>query len=195
MSDRERWIVYPLICFAFLLGARDKYVQPQQAEFRTVRCQELQIVSDSGKSLINLYGSLEDAGVIVVYSHGSGGEPGDVPQLDPLAGQATLGSPVLELGADGHLGFVKVYGRDAQFDLKLGHERANAVSGLYALDSEDQLVDEGPPARAGTWGLLRPWEKPADPPPAVEEGPEPASADSVSGSPEIGESPVEPESG
>ncbi|MEM8680584.1 MAG: hypothetical protein AAGF97_14650 [Planctomycetota bacterium] len=175
MSDRERWIVYPLILFAFLLAARDKYAEPDQASFRTIRCQELRLVSESGKSLIDLYGSLEDEGVMVIYSHGQGGEPGDVPHVDPFSDETTLGHPVVALGGDGNLGFIEIYGHDANMNLKLGHERANQISGLYALGSDDQLLDregdddEGDDDAGEPWGLLRAWSSGGSPPGAQNE--------------------------
>ncbi len=44
MSSRERWIVYPLLFFAFCLGARDQFVflRPREQTLNRLDCQVLQ---------------------------------------------------------------------------------------------------------------------------------------------------------
>lgn len=54
MSERERWIVYPLLLFALGAAVRDKLVQV--VESKEIRCESLQIVDqqDPGKTLAEL---------------------------------------------------------------------------------------------------------------------------------------------
>ncbi len=44
MSERERWIVYPLLLFALGAAIRDKLVQ--QVESKVIRCESLQIIDE-----------------------------------------------------------------------------------------------------------------------------------------------------
>jgi hypothetical protein len=54
MSERERWIVYPLLLFALGAALRDKLMQ--RVESKEIRCEILQIVDqqDPGKMLAEL---------------------------------------------------------------------------------------------------------------------------------------------
>lgn len=54
MSERERWIVYPLLMFALGAAVRDKLMQ--RVESKEIRCETLQIVDhqDPGKTLAEL---------------------------------------------------------------------------------------------------------------------------------------------
>jgi hypothetical protein len=46
MSDRERWIVYPLLFFAWVMGFRATYMTSERLQSATIECQNL-IVSDN----------------------------------------------------------------------------------------------------------------------------------------------------
>ncbi|MDZ4659522.1 MAG: hypothetical protein SH868_18275 [Bythopirellula sp.] len=54
MSERERWIVYPLLLFALGAAVRDKLIQ--RVESKEIRCESLQIVDqqDPDKTLAEL---------------------------------------------------------------------------------------------------------------------------------------------
>ncbi len=54
MSERERWIVYPLLLFALGASVRDKLMQ--RVESKEIRCESLQIVDqqDPGNTLAEL---------------------------------------------------------------------------------------------------------------------------------------------
>jgi hypothetical protein len=54
MSERERWIVYPLLLFALGAAVRDKLMQ--RVESKEIRCESLQIVDqqDPGRTLAEL---------------------------------------------------------------------------------------------------------------------------------------------
>jgi hypothetical protein len=62
MSDRERWIIYPLLFFALALAARGQTSRlPTVGRFRTIVCRDLRIVSQgtsgSDAKLITLSGA------------------------------------------------------------------------------------------------------------------------------------------
>lgn len=48
MSNRERWILYPLIFFSLMLGLRATYLDPLQFRCREIECQSLTVQSING---------------------------------------------------------------------------------------------------------------------------------------------------
>ncbi len=48
MSNRERWILYPLIFFSLMLGLRATYLDPLQFRCREIECQSLTVESING---------------------------------------------------------------------------------------------------------------------------------------------------
>ena len=46
MSDRERWIVYPLLFFAWIMGFRATYMTSERLQSSTIECNNL-VVSDN----------------------------------------------------------------------------------------------------------------------------------------------------
>ena len=73
MSNRERWVVYPLLFFSILLAARDDLVPPTEVMYPKIVCNEL-YVKANGETLVSAGRSTggED-GVILV--HGDGDAP------------------------------------------------------------------------------------------------------------------------
>lgn len=48
MSNRERWILYPLLFFALMLGLRATYLDPWQFRCREIECQNLKVQTING---------------------------------------------------------------------------------------------------------------------------------------------------
>ncbi len=113
MSDRERWIVYPLLFFSLVMGLRLTYVNPYEFRCRTIECQSLQVEDNLQVGRINGSRSLADprvarAGYAIVVPAGTTGpaprpphpgattgasnaDPG--PAATPTAGSPKAGSP------------------------------------------------------------------------------------------------------
>lgn len=48
MSNRERWILYPLLFFSLMLGLRATYLDPLEFRCREIECQSLTVQSING---------------------------------------------------------------------------------------------------------------------------------------------------
>jgi hypothetical protein len=166
MSNRDRWIIYPLLLFAILLGARDKFMD--QAKYRDLSCNELTVTSLDGRPLVTIGGS--NAGQVVMYA--------PLPTGDQAPGEANPGqvlpdarSRIVELGAESAGGFVKVFGPPGAPTLKVGHQETERLSGLVAIDDHgDPLPAESPPVTEKVWGTTMPWDQPATESSAGESG-------------------------
>lgn len=55
MSDRERWIVYPLLIFALALGFKNK--SQTDAKFNMIKCKAIQVETQSGEPRVLITGS------------------------------------------------------------------------------------------------------------------------------------------
>ncbi len=92
MSDRERWIVYPLLFYALVMGFKSTYQDPMEFRCRTIECQSLKVQSINGSDAraVSLLRN-QPANVIVVPA-----SPGSL-SVDqaPTAGTATR-EPVLD---------------------------------------------------------------------------------------------------
>ncbi len=73
MSNRERWILYPLLFFALLLGAKATFDRLTQAEFQRIECSALRVNSLHGPARVLLGESLDGMGEITLYN--ATGEP------------------------------------------------------------------------------------------------------------------------
>ncbi len=65
MSDRERWIVYPLLFLALGAALRDKLFPVDDFD-RAIRCRELDVVGDDGQTRIRLGAAPNRTGQIQV---------------------------------------------------------------------------------------------------------------------------------
>jgi hypothetical protein len=161
MSDRERWIVYPLIFFAFLLGARDKYFKPERAEYESISCRRLTVTSLDGTPLVQLSGTIDDSGVIVMYAPVERGlEP--PPRTGFSRDTSPPGRHAIELVADSDGGYLKVFGPAHVPALKLGHEKMHHVSGLLAVDDHDNPLAADQDAARELWGINLAWAGESD---------------------------------
>ena len=70
MSDRERWIVYPLLFLALLQSQRDAWrASYGTAKFNSVQCNSIDVQSQTGETKIRLVGN-PNTGLINVYGAG-----------------------------------------------------------------------------------------------------------------------------
>jgi len=53
MSDRERWVLYPLLFFSLVLGLRASYLDPWSFRCREIECQNLKVSSINGMPYMN----------------------------------------------------------------------------------------------------------------------------------------------
>jgi hypothetical protein len=52
MSNRERWIVYPLLFYALVMGFKATYQDPLEFRCRTIECQQLNVRMINGTSVL-----------------------------------------------------------------------------------------------------------------------------------------------
>ena len=99
MSERERWIVYPLVLFALGAALRDKILQ--EVEAKEIRCQRLEIIDQQDPDRV-----LAEIG----FRRGANNDPG---QLADRAGVLRIrdsdGDTICELGQTATLS--RVYAR------------------------------------------------------------------------------------
>jgi hypothetical protein len=67
MSDRERWVLYPLLCLALGAGLWNKLAPPVQLEASQVKCRELVIVDENEQRKV-LLTSGSEGGAIVIWN-------------------------------------------------------------------------------------------------------------------------------
>lgn len=141
MSNRERWIVYPLLFFAVGLGLKNQVVVPNQAEFLTVRCQELVVESETGAARVVIREShpgiptitmsaLIDAGETSKETEVAGtsaDDDGAGAQADPLL---AVPHRVAELSANASGGVLRLFGPAAMPALWMGHDGTERWSGV-----------------------------------------------------------------
>lgn len=70
MSQRERWILYPLLFLALGTSLRDKLIpsrlRPLSVDAVTVRCAQLEVVDADDRTALRL-GAVEQAGYVELY--------------------------------------------------------------------------------------------------------------------------------
>jgi hypothetical protein len=156
MSNRERWVIYPLLLFTFLMASRDKYVKPEHFDCKTVSCRQLLVQSASGRALVTIGSSTDDSGAIVVYgTH----EPILLPGDDVgTPRRRRPGHEIVEIGASDEGGYVRVFGNHAGADLQLGHDGRLRFSGLTAINEEEGYVaSPREPSKSSVWGSVLEW--------------------------------------
>ncbi len=72
MTDRERWIIYPLLFFALALAARGQTSHlPIVGRFDTVVCRDLRIVSHNGRTggakMVAIAGARNEQGLVLRF--------------------------------------------------------------------------------------------------------------------------------
>jgi len=67
MSNRERWIVYPLLFLALLSSIADKLVPEGMVRFTSVECGQLSLVTSRGARVLTMRSDPHNAGEFVLY--------------------------------------------------------------------------------------------------------------------------------
>lgn len=155
MSDRERWIVYPLLFFALLLGARDRIAPPNPLACQRLECQSLVVKSADGRELVRL-GPTTDGAVLRFFSSSDA--------LERIASDNADFKPsplrqMLEVGADSTGGYATVFGPKVAPVLKLGHHPTLNSTGLIATnqDGEPKTYANDSESTNVVWGQLLEW--------------------------------------
>ena len=66
MTNRERWIVYPLLFYALVMGFRATYQDPLEFRCRTIECQQLKVQLINGAPALATATRFGGPNVIVV---------------------------------------------------------------------------------------------------------------------------------
>ncbi|MCA9189333.1 MAG: hypothetical protein R3E01_34680 [Pirellulaceae bacterium] len=167
MTQRERWIVYPLLFMSLAFGLRGDLFPRQNAKFEVLTCQGLRVVDNRGKALVEVGIAGGQGGSLRILN--KIGSPVVVlePDFYDQHGVVTIAdaasNTLAKLGAHANfpqLEFVET--KDAP-RLVVGADAQRHVSGLMTVDDEHQilgLADEHEPPDA--WGTLLPWERRGD---------------------------------
>jgi|GEM_PF-4195513 len=162
MSDRERWIVYPLLFFSLFMGARQYYHESDEAHLRSISCNELTVNSFDGRRRVHIGQSTSHAGLVLVY--GASDKPVLILGADGDGTQGAIeamdetGRPVAALAATPAGGLLQISGSRDQPRLVLGHEDQAQLSGLLAFDANDKLVGTRLGNRFAPWGVSLRWK-------------------------------------
>jgi hypothetical protein len=124
MSDRERWVVYPLLFLALGMAMFDglrfqaeqqtKKVETKSPEFESIRCKELRVIDENGQLRVALGESAkQNVGLITVHN--------------------TDGKPVVRLTADekGGAGIIETASSNGTPQIVLTSNANTAVIGMY----------------------------------------------------------------
>ena len=155
MSNRERWIVYPLLFFALMLGLADKLVPEGDATFARVRCGELTLVSPAEEPLLAIRPDERAAAEVVFY--GRAGQRLLELGTDYLGegarvrGVSSDGGSQFELSAD-RSGPRGEWSGSHQQSVVVGFDATVPAAGLWAITG-DALV---PTPDVGNWGVALP---------------------------------------
>ena len=172
MSDRERWIVYPLLFLALSLGVRDRLI-PSDVTFREIKCQRLlvgtadcgQVIardvsvnSAEGDARVRIGSTTARSGTVQIFGPrqpaSEGSRPDSIMAIPPT-------HPALLLVATERGGVVRAVSHDGLRRVVLGHESESAMSGLLAIDDKGRLVARRTSGRRVPWGFPLFW-KPRD---------------------------------
>ena len=72
MSDRERWIVYPLLFYALVMGWKATYRDPMEFRCRPIECQQLKVQLINGSDARAMAAPRSPARVIVYQADAAG---------------------------------------------------------------------------------------------------------------------------
>ena len=158
MSNRERWIVYPLLLFTLLMTMSRRLFESGLAEFGTIQCHELLVTSPNGSPRIALrQDATGGGGLIAVYGLTQPIITGNGDETAVIGIRGRVASRQLELGVDRVGGFVNVVGSDALPALRLGHVEQLRASGLVATDTHGTLLAQAGPDGV-SWGTTLAWD-------------------------------------
>lgn len=145
MSDRERWIIYPLLFFSLLLAARGQCNHPREAKFHRLVCHQLEILPSGSRSgRIDLFGKNNQLRVSI---NASGKNNAGVIEIRDAQGKKAVRLVTTDEG-----GLIQLVRTGDSSQLHLGYED---ISGLFAIDAQGQLI-----LLESKSGKLIPWGQP-----------------------------------
>lgn len=143
MSTRERWIVYPLLLMALLLGVKDRIPPRSQIQCRNIECNELIVKSLDGQRRVRI-GDHAGQSSLIVFAQQQ--RPALILQTQPDGGSGQVqvidaeGSPSVVLGSTSDGGRVELYSGRDQPALWMGYDRHLQLAGLAAIDKQNHPV-------------------------------------------------------
>ena len=160
-SNRERWIIYPLLLFTLLSTMFGK-LRESGMEHGTIQCRELVVTAPDGSPRIALrQDATGSSGLITVYGLTQPIIIGNGDESAVIGIRRRFASRKLELGVDRVGGYVNVIGSDGLPALRLGHVEQQRASGLVATDTHGTLLaqaeQDGVP-----WGTTFAWDNVPD---------------------------------
>jgi len=138
MSDRERWIVYPLLMLALGTSLRSRLFPASEVQAEAVICKSLTVTDDAGRKTAELapFGAPSRCALHLLNSDGRitlalgtdvTGQFGVVETLNANGKQQVV------LGASAEGGFARAYDAEGTTLVGIGHDRRG--SGIYAIDA------------------------------------------------------------
>ena len=202
MSDRERWIIYPLLFLAVTIGAYDKMIgagktKLDQVVCRELRaqeiyCTELQGVSSNGNTtLVRLGTTADGSGEVLVYNHknpqpevvlraGNGGSLHTATLECERMTAGDKGRSLVVIGANAQGGFVNARSRDGVWGVAIGHMH-NSLSGMFGIVENERAITIETEEGVKFWGTLFPRPPLQTPQPPVDGETAPADAQPADG--------------
>lgn len=173
MSNRERWIIYPLLFFALANAFKQQTgfeidnsgLGPFQHEgkFRSIECNMLTVNSLDGRQLARLGGATGEAGSLIIY--GPNGNRLVVLGADLQGTRGVMEifsrfNPSTVITSTEGGGWLKLYGEDGQPSLVVGHDSESERSGLLALGRDDVPLTKSMAAQGESdpWGHSFAWK-------------------------------------
>jgi hypothetical protein len=158
MSDRERWIVYPLLVLSLALGLKTHLsaggVFHWTSDFDVITCRSLVVKNQLNESKALLHEDEHGAAELLLF-----GDKGLV--------EASLSS-------DAGGGRVLLMRRADQKAIVLGHDKLREISGLWAVEGnspDSRLISLMIDLENGAAWRLLPWPEPKEKPAEKEEKP------------------------
>jgi hypothetical protein len=158
MSNRERWVVYPLVLFSLLMHARDTFYEPTVAEFESVVCQELVVRRADGTRLVHIGPRSNNAGGIDLFdARGASMLALGVDELTPsglIEIRGVRGQPLVMIGAGPRGGYLEAGDNRLERRIIVGHADRLPVDGLFAKNAAGELVPPNGNGQKTPWGVF-----------------------------------------
>ena len=144
MSERERWIVYPLLFLAVFLGWWNQMPRSGDLDYQLIRCHRLLVTSPNGEPSVEITSTATQSGESRIF--GAYGRVALVLRTDRAGNRGILETKDSDqtaqtlIGSNSHGGFLKLFGKQDVPSLFLGHEGRLEVSGLLALSKKKQTL-------------------------------------------------------
>lgn len=167
MSDRERWVIYPLLLFAISPTLKDIVQQPTELKTRVVECNQLTVKSFDGKPWVQINGAYKNAGkknagMVVLY--GANEKPAVVLDTDEHGALGIVetrnadGDRVALMGANPGGGMLQLVGQESQTSLIVGYQKELQLAGLLAIDRHEKLIGVEVGEKFVPWGSPLRWQ-------------------------------------